>query len=174
MVRNIRPSVRAAARLSRVARRHRAIALAITSAAVLVCAAPAAAHLQTTTVTHQPVTKAEINTWTREYARWRRIPTHDISGTWRRSAQAVYVPATHTYWGTVDFNPAASDSLRVKVGFQDGGGTGIFRHQAGKPWRFYGRAGVPFSCSTGVPVVVKNAFGWGTCRPYPSLAPEAR
>jgi hypothetical protein len=130
-------------------------------AAVLVCVAPAAAYLQRTK--HQPVTKAEIKTWTREYARWRGIPTRDISGTEHGSAHVVYVPATHTYWGTVAFIPAASDSLPIKVAFQDGNGTGIFRHQAGKPWRFYEAGVVPASCVRGVPAAVKKAFRWGIC-----------
>jgi PKD domain/CHAP domain len=64
--------------------------------------------------------------------------------------------AEGTEWAIAAFTPSASASKQVAAGFQDGGGTGVFRIQ-NDSWRLIGTT--LYGCGEGLPATLKQAWG---------------
>jgi hypothetical protein len=74
------------------------------------------------------------------------IPVSDVAGSTPGSVYYGYVPSTGTYWAMGSYEPASTDSLTVKVSFQDGGETGLFKKVGSGPWQAE-MGGVPPYCA---------------------------
>jgi hypothetical protein len=80
------------------------------------------------------------------FAAVKNIPVSDVAGSTPGSIYYGYVPSTQTYWAMGSYEPASTDSLTVKVSFQDGGETGLFKKVGSAPWQA-GTGGVPPFCA---------------------------
>jgi hypothetical protein len=89
-------------------------------------------------------TTAVQSTLTQVYANSRQLPTSDVELV-PGSVYYAYDPSTMDYWALAQFEPAAGDTLNQQVGFQDGGGTGLYKMQSGGAWSM-GIAGEPAIC----------------------------
>jgi hypothetical protein len=81
------------------------------------------------------------------------------------SVYYAYDPSTDTYWALADFAPSSAASMNVQVGFQDGGGTGMFRKAgAAGAWQAE-RGAFPSFCGevTYFPAAVLTA--WSISKP---------
>jgi len=65
----------------------------------------------------------------------KKISASDVSGTVPNSVYYAYDQATNTYWALARFLPSRSAPLDVVVGFQDGGGMGLFTKIGSGPWQ---------------------------------------
>jgi hypothetical protein len=86
----------------------------------------------------------------RLYARYRHIRLSYVIGGLPDSVLGATITATGAEWAAVMFEPPAHAPLKVAIGFQDGGGTGIFARAPGGGWQALGGAGEPFGCE-GIP-----------------------
>jgi hypothetical protein len=58
----------------------------------------------------------------------------------------AYDPFTKAYWSEANFSPAASDTMNMKIGFQDAGGFGVFSSSSPSgPWQYKGSS-LPIAC----------------------------
>jgi PKD repeat protein len=64
--------------------------------------------------------------------------------------------AEGTEWAIAAFTPSTSASKQVAAGFQDGGGTGVFRLQ-NDSWQLIGTT--LYGCGEGLPATLKQAWG---------------
>jgi len=111
----------------------------------------------------------------RLYASYRHIPVNDIGGILPGSVRVTQVPRTGTDWASVGFRPATHAPQNTQVGFQDGGGYGIFTRTPGGRWKVAGLGGEPFGCGIAIPAAVRHAWHLAGCAApaSPSPAPSA-
>ena len=76
----------------------------------------------------------------------KQVPAADAVGTTPGSVYYAYDTTTKTYWAFASFELSPSASYQVQVGWQDGGGMGLFSMAAGSPWSVQ-QGGVPPYCS---------------------------
>lgn len=69
------------------------------------------------------------------YVNARGISLSDVAGTIPGSVYYAYDPATDTYWAEATFQGSRTASLKVLVGFQDGGSIGFFARAARSGWQ---------------------------------------
>jgi len=69
-----------------------------------------------------------------DYAAYRKIPASDVQGV-PGSVYYAYQPSAGTYWAMASYEPASGDSLSVEVGFQDGGGDGLYKRTGNGAWQ---------------------------------------
>jgi len=138
--------------------------LAATGLAVITAltTAPMAASASTSTGTGSG-TAAEL---TQAFEAGRPLPSSAIGGI--RPGTLHTGTADGTEWAIASFIPSASASVQVAAGFQDGGGTGVFRIQNGS-WRLIGTT--LYGCGEGLPAALKQA--WGLADPAGCTAPIA-
>ncbi len=113
-------------------------------------AAPMAASASTSTGTGTGTAAA----LTRAFEAARNLPSSAIGGI--RAGTLHTGSAGGTEWAIASFSPSASASKQVTAGFQDGGGTGVFRIQNGG-WRLSGTT--LYGCGEGLPATLKQAWG---------------
>jgi hypothetical protein len=82
-----------------------------------------------------PVSRDVRNELTVAYVNARGIPLSDVAGTIPGSVYYAYDPATDTYWAEATFQGSRTASLKVLVGFQDGGSIGFFARAARSGWQ---------------------------------------
>jgi hypothetical protein len=105
------------------------------------------------------------------YAAYRHIPVGDIAAPVPGSAQAAQLPDRGASWAMIRFLPSARAPLAVAVGFQDGGGAGVFTRAAGGGWRIAGLGGEPLGCAAGLPAPVRRLWRLAGC---PVGTPQGR
>lgn len=108
--------------------------------------------------------RTELRLFKHLYARYRAIPASDVGKVEGDFRYGAHVSQSNTDWAAVAFVPARHDSLKVSIGFQDGGNIGIFKRERTHQWRILGVGGEPWGCTTLVPRAVKRAWGVG-CPP---------
>lgn len=64
----------------------------------------------------------------------KHIAAQDVVGTTPGSVYYAYDNSTKTYWAQAHFDLSPTASEQVMVGWQDGGGTGLFAMAADSPW----------------------------------------
>jgi hypothetical protein len=95
------------------------------------------------------ITGAEKSELTAAYLAFRgEIPLSDVAGEGPvpGSVYYAYDLATDTYWALAVFEPSSTASLDVQVGFQDGGGIGMFQKDGATAWQAES-AGEPAYCA---------------------------
>jgi hypothetical protein len=108
---------------------------------------------------------------TAAYIADRGISLSDVSGGGPMPGSVYYAhdPAKDTYWALAGFEPSSTASLNVQVGFQDGGGSPMFRKVGAGAWHV-GNPGVPSFCGEvqWFPLAVLSAWSLPTT-PAPGL-----
>jgi hypothetical protein len=110
---------------------------------------------------------------TAAYAAFRHIPVSDVAGIQTGSIHAAMVSGRE--WATASFLPARKISLKVQVGFQDGGSIGVFTRRGHTAWTMRSVGGEPFPCGKVVSAAVRAAWGLKTpaaCAPAARRAPR--
>ncbi len=119
------------------------------SPAVATAVSPAvsnAAPAGTGGVRKLPVSQDLRNELTAAFVNSKGIPLSDVAGTIPGSVYYAYDPATDTYWAEATFQGSRTASLKVLVGFQDGGSTGLFDRAARSGWQV-DEGGAPIVCA---------------------------
>lgn len=80
------------------------------------------------------------------FVAYRRLLPSEVAGTVPGSVYYADDPATGTYWALARFEPSRTDSLSVRVSFQDGGAFTFFRKAGTGAWQAQG-GGMPPVCS---------------------------
>ena len=93
-----------------------------------------------------PVSRDVRNELTAAYVNLREISLSDVAGTIPGSVYYAYDPATDTYWAEANFLPSRTASLKVLVGFQDGGSVGFYVRAARSGWQVQ-LGGAPITCT---------------------------
>jgi hypothetical protein len=93
-----------------------------------------------------PANRDVRNELTTAYVNLRGISLADVAGTIPGSVYYAYDPATDTYWAEAAFLPSRTASLKVLVGFQDGGSIGLFVRAARSGWQVQ-LGGEPVVCA---------------------------
>jgi CHAP domain len=110
----------------------------------------------------------------RMYAAYRHIPVADIAVVLPGSAQAAQVAGRGSAaWAAIRFRPSAGAPRAVQIGFQDGGGTGVFTRPAGGAWRIVGLGGEPLGCAAGLPAPVRRLWRLDGCLAGSAGSPPA-
>ena len=157
----------------RIIRPRRALPAAV-AAGLVACSAgalmtpPASAAARGTTVP-----AADRARLTAAYAAFRHIPVSDVAGIQTGSIHAATVSGRE--WATASFLPSRKASLKVQVGFQDGGSIGVFTRRGHAAWTMRSVGGEPFPCGQAVPAKVQAAWGLKTpaaCAPAARRAPR--
>jgi hypothetical protein len=86
-------------------------------------------------VRNLPVSQDVRNELTVAYVNARGISLSDVAGTIPGSVYYAYDPATDTYWAEATFVGSRTASVKVLVGFQDGGSIGFFDRAARSGWQ---------------------------------------
>jgi len=75
------------------------------------------------------ISSAEKGELTAAFVAMRAISLSDIAGGGPEAGSVYYAydPSTDTYWALATFAASSSASMNAQVGFQDGGGTGMFK-----------------------------------------------
>ncbi|MFZ0216017.1 MAG: PKD domain-containing protein, partial [Candidatus Dormiibacterota bacterium] len=154
--------------------------VAVPALAVLGCwiacamgAAPTASAAGTTASTLMPAA-SDPPALTAAYAGARGLPTSAV-GAIRTGSLRLASEAGGAQWAMAAFVPSSSATSGQRLGFQDGGSTGIFERTAGASWHLVGLGGEPFPCPGRLPAAVQSAWGLATppgCNTVPS-APQA-
>jgi Fungal fucose-specific lectin len=97
------------------------------------------------------------------YATYRHIPVSDIAAIPAGSARGTRISRTGADWASIGFLPSARAPQATQVGFQDGGGYGIFARAPGGRWKIAGLGGEPFGCGTSIPAQVRRAWQLARC-----------
>jgi hypothetical protein len=92
-----------------------------------------------------PVTTAVRSGLLAAYAAAKNIPVADVAGSVPGSIYYAYDPATGTYWAMAAYEPLSSDSLTVRVGFQDGASDAFYRKAGSASWQVT-LGGAPVIC----------------------------
>lgn len=84
-----------------------------------------------------PISSAERSKLTAAFLTYKGFAPSDVLGgsALPGSVYYAYDPATDTYWALAEFLPSSTASFNVKVNFQDGGNTGMFRKSGAGPWQ---------------------------------------
>jgi hypothetical protein len=128
-------------------------------------ASPSPAHALT-------LTKAEQRQLLDIYAAQEHIPAGDIYKI-RSESTHVARASNGTLWAIEGFTPKESDPLKVQVGFQDDGSTGIFTRAPGKKWTMRSLSRPDLACDAAIPAAVLHAWGIGTCSASTETAPAS-
>jgi hypothetical protein len=80
------------------------------------------------------------------YVNSRGIPLSDVASTMPGRVYYAYDPATDTYWAEATFQGSRTASLKVLVGFQDGGSVGFYVRAARSGWQVQ-LGGAPITCT---------------------------
>jgi hypothetical protein len=125
-----------------------------TTASAATGTAPKTAAILAHTLT---LSKAEQHQLLDIYAAQEHIPTRDIYKI-RSGSTHVARASNGTLWAIEGFTPKGSDPLKVQVGFQDGGSTGIFTRAPGKKWTMRSLARPDLGCDTAIPASVLRSW----------------
>jgi hypothetical protein len=97
-------------------------------------------------VRNLPVSRDVRNELTVAYVNSRGIPLSDVASTMPGRVYYAYDPATDTYWAEATFQGSRTASLKVLVGFQDGGSVGFYVRAARSGWQVQ-LGGAPITCT---------------------------
>jgi hypothetical protein len=111
-----------------------------------------------------PLGTAQQRELLRLYAAYRHIPVRDIAGVIPGSVRLVHLSGTGAQWASAAFLPSRRAPLAVRVGFQDGAGSGIFTRAHGGGWKVAGLAGEPFGCGVALPASVRRTWHLARCQ----------
>lgn len=130
---------------------------------------PAAAPSPTPTgIQNLVITSTEKSDLTAAFVAFKGISISDVNGGAPAAGSVYYAydPATDTYWALAEFGVSAAASQDVQVGFQDGGGMGMFRKVGTGSWQVQ-LGGVPPWCSEAqfFPLPVLAAWSMPTTKP---------
>ena len=154
--------------------RSRRVLAAAAAAGLVACstgalmAPPVSAATRGTTVS-----AADRARLTAAYAAFRHIPVSDVAGIQTGSIHAATLSGRE--WATASFLPARQASLKIQVGFQDGGSIGVFTRRGHAAWTMRSVGGEPFPCGKVIPAKVKAAWGLkspAACAPAAGRAPR--
>ncbi len=129
-------------------------ALAALAVITVLTVAPMAASASTSTGTGTGTGTGTAAELTQAFEAGRHLPSSAIGGI--RPGTLHTGTAEGTEWAIAAFTPSASASKQVAAGFQDGGGTGVFRIQ-NDSWRVTGTT--LYGCGEGLPATLKQAWG---------------
>jgi hypothetical protein len=93
-----------------------------------------------------PVSRDVRDELTAAYVHFRGISLADVAGTIPGSVYYAYDPASDTYWAEATFLPSRTASVKILVGFQDGGSIGLFARAARSGWQVW-LGGEPVVCT---------------------------
>jgi hypothetical protein len=97
-------------------------------------------------VRNLPVSRDVRNELTVAYVNSRGIPLSDVASTMPGRVYYAYDPPTDTYWAEATFQGSRTASLKVLVGFQDGGSVGFYVRAARSGWQVQ-LGGAPITCT---------------------------
>jgi hypothetical protein len=111
-----------------------------TAAAPMTTTSSTAAGAPTTTASsasgvHNLPASAQVKAdLTAAFVALKQVPASDVVGTAPGSVYYAYDPSTTTYWALASFDLSPGATQPVQVGWQDGGGQGLFKMVAGSSW----------------------------------------
>jgi CHAP domain len=160
---------------------HRSLAISVLACAATTLAAvggwalPAGASA-TPNAIRITLRGAQAQRLTALYAAYRHIPVSDVAGAVPGSVQAAQLPRTGETWAVIRFLPSASAPRAAAIGFQDGGGAGVFARSPGGAWRMVGLGGEPLGCAARLPAAVRRLWRLSGCLPgsLPAFASPRR
>lgn len=147
---------------------------AVTSSATAPAVTPSAATASSGGIRNLAVSTAVRSELLAAFAAAKDIPASDVAGSVPNSIYYAYDPATGTYWASASYEPLATDSLTVRVGFQDGGSDGLFKKSGNGPWQVT-LGGEPLICADlrFFPQAVLKAWSLPTSATPASACPSA-
>lgn len=113
----------------------------------------------------QSATDPNSTNFAQIYATSRHIPAKAVSAI---APGTLHVGSYNgTSWATASFEPAAADDLALQAGFQDGGGSAVFRQDAQGEWEVVDTG--LYGCGAGLPSAL--AQQWGITQPASVCSP---
>jgi hypothetical protein len=98
------------------------------------------------------------------YARYRHMPTTDIARIDSGSVHGARVVTTGQEWAMVSFAQSVNAPPSVLIGFQDGGGTGIFSRAPAGHWKMLGMAVLPTGCGPLLSSAIRQLWHIADCQ----------